>query len=64
MLDDLDSTLKHLLTHELPDLQRSQETTVAINFDMPVEGAIKQRPAINLFLYDGMALRKAISYIP
>lgn len=52
MLDDLDSTLKQLLTYELPDLQRSTETTVSINFDMPVEGAIKQRPAINLFLYD------------
>ncbi|MBE9256065.1 MULTISPECIES: DUF4255 domain-containing protein [Aphanizomenonaceae] len=52
MLDDLDSTLKQLLTHELPELQRSTETNVAISFDMPLEGSIKQKPAINLFLYD------------
>lgn len=50
MLDDLDSTLEQLLTRELPDLQRSTETNVAISFDMPID--IKQKPAINLFLYD------------
>ncbi|MEB3360460.1 MAG: DUF4255 domain-containing protein [Synechococcales bacterium] len=52
MLDDLDSTLKQWLIHELPDLQRSAETTVTISFDVPVESAITQKPAINLFLYD------------
>lgn len=50
MLDDLDSTLEQLLTRELPDLQRSSETNVAISFDIPID--IKQKPAINLFLYD------------
>ncbi|BAZ00613.1 hypothetical protein NIES37_46080 [Tolypothrix tenuis PCC 7101] len=52
MLDDLDSTLEQLITHELPGLNKSTETTVAISFDMPIEGSIKQKPAINLFLYD------------
>jgi len=52
MLDDLDSTLEKLLTHELPELRKSSETSVAISFDIPVEGSIKQKPAINLFLYD------------
>jgi Pvc16 N-terminal domain len=52
MLDDLDSTLEQLLTHELSGLNQSTETTVAISFDMPIEGSIKQKPAINLFLYD------------
>lgn len=50
MLDDLDSTLEQLLTRELPDLQRSSETNVAISFEIPID--IKQKPAINLFLYD------------
>ena len=50
MLDDLDSSLEQLLTRELPDLQRSTETNVAISFDIPID--IKQKPAINLFLYD------------
>jgi len=52
MLDDLDSTLKKFLIYELPDLQNSSETSVSINFDLPVEGGIQQKPAINLFLYD------------
>lgn len=52
MLDDLDSTLEQLFACELPELQRSTETTVTISFDRPVEGSIKQKPAINLFLYD------------
>lgn len=52
MLDDLDSTLEQLITHELPGLNKSTETKVAISFDMPIEGSIKQKPAINLFLYD------------
>ncbi|BAY90292.1 MULTISPECIES: DUF4255 domain-containing protein [unclassified Tolypothrix] len=52
MLDDLDSTLEQLITHELPGLNKSSETKVAISFDMPIEGSIKQKPAINLFLYD------------
>jgi hypothetical protein len=62
MLDDLDSTLEQLLTHELPELKRSSETNVAISFDMPLEGSIKQKPAINLFLYDvreNMELRRS-----
>ncbi|MEG4304907.1 DUF4255 domain-containing protein [Microcoleus sp. D3_18a_C4] len=50
MLDDLDSSLEQLLTRELPDLQSSTETHVAISFEMPID--IKQKPAINLFLYD------------
>lgn len=52
MLDDLDSSLRQLLIYELPDLQRSAETSVTICFDPPAAGAIRQRPAINLFLYD------------
>jgi len=32
MLDDLDSTLKKFLIHELPDLQNSAETSVSISF--------------------------------
>jgi hypothetical protein len=52
MLDDLDSSLRAFLRHELPDLQNSGETRVAISFDLPVEGAIQQKPALNLFLYD------------
>jgi hypothetical protein len=63
MLDDLDSTLEQLLTRELPELQRSTQTNVAISFDIPVEGSIKQKPAINLFLYDvreNMELRNSV----
>lgn len=52
MLDDLDSSLRQLLIYELPDLQRSTETSVTICFDAPSEGSIRQKPAINLFLYD------------
>lgn len=52
MLDDLDSSLRQLLIHELPDLQRTTETSVTICFDAPSEGTIRQRPALNLFLYD------------
>ncbi|MDB9315296.1 DUF4255 domain-containing protein [Spirulina sp. CS-785/01] len=52
MLDDLDSSLRAFLHHELPELQNSGETQVAISFDLPVEDAIQQTPAINLFLYD------------
>lgn len=52
MLDDLDSSLKQLLIHELSDLQRSAETSLTICFDSPTEGTIRQRPAINFFLYD------------
>jgi hypothetical protein len=52
MLDDLDSSLKTFLLQELPGLQNSGETQVAISFEQPIEGAIQQKPAINLFLYD------------
>lgn len=52
MLDDLDSTLKKFLIHELPDLQNSAETSVSISFELPTEGGMQQKPAINLFLYD------------
>lgn len=52
MLDDLDSSLRAFLLHELPDFQNSRETQVAVSFDLPVDGAIQQKPAINLFLYD------------
>jgi hypothetical protein len=52
MLDDLDSSLQQLLLQELPDLQRSTETALGICFDPPLEGLIRQKPAINLFLYD------------
>lgn len=52
MLDDLDRSLRAFLHHELPELQNSSETRVAITFDLPIEGAIQQKPAINLFLYD------------
>ena len=52
MLDDLDSSLQHLLLQELPDLQGSTETGLGISFDPPWEGLIRQKPAINLFLYD------------
>jgi hypothetical protein len=52
MLDDLDSTLKKFLIHELPDLQNSAETSVSISFELPDEGGMQQKPAINLFLYD------------
>lgn len=52
MLDDLDSSLEQLLTQVLPELQPSNETQVAISFEMPLEGSIKQKPALNLFLYD------------
>lgn len=52
MLDDLDSSLQQLLLQELPDFQRSTETALGICFDPPLEGLIRQKPAINLFLYD------------
>ena len=52
MLDDLDSTLKKFLIHKLPDLQNSAETSVSISFELPTEGGMQQKPAINLFLYD------------
>lgn len=52
MLDDLDSTLKKFLIHGLPDLQNSEETSVSISFELPTEGGMQQKPAINLFLYD------------
>lgn len=52
MLDDLDSSLSAFLRYGLPDLQNSRETQVTISFDRPLEGAIQQKPAINLFLYD------------
>lgn len=52
MLDALDRTLELLLKQELPDNVPSGDTEVFISFDTPYQGAIKQKPAINLFLYD------------
>ena len=52
MLDALDNTLELLLTRELPPDIPSKDTTVSISFDTPYQGAIKQKPAINFFLYD------------
>ena len=52
MLDALDSTLKLLLNRELPPNVPSRDTEVYISFDTPYQEAIKQKPAINCFLYD------------
>ncbi|MCM0590620.1 MAG: DUF4255 domain-containing protein [Gloeotrichia echinulata DVL01] len=52
MLDGLDTTLELLLKRELPPDIPSTETEVSISFDTPYQGAIKKKPAINLFLYD------------
>lgn len=52
MLDGLDTTLELLLKRELPPDIPSGDTEVFISFVTPYQGAIKQKPAINLFLYD------------
>ncbi|MFN6517034.1 MAG: DUF4255 domain-containing protein [Nostoc sp. CreGUA01] len=52
MLDGLDTTLELLLKRELPPDLPSEDTEVFISFVTPYQGAIKQKPAINLFLYD------------
>ena len=52
MLDALDATLELLLKQELPSDIPSEDTEVFISFDTPYQGAIKQKPAINCFLYD------------
>jgi Pvc16 N-terminal domain len=52
MLDALDTTLELLLKRELPPNVPSADTEVFISFDTPFQGAIKQKPAINFFLYD------------
>ncbi len=52
MLQDLDSTLKSLLEREIPVFPSSTGTKVVISFDTPYQGAIKEKPAINCFLYD------------
>ncbi|MGK7924986.1 MAG: DUF4255 domain-containing protein [Spirulina sp.] len=52
MLDNLDATLKQLLEREMPPNVPSRDTKVYIYFDTPYQGAIKQKPAINCFLYD------------
>lgn len=60
MLDDLDRTIAELLSCDLPNLLLSERradklttgTKVAISFDIPLETSIKQKPAINFFLYD------------
>ncbi|MGJ5631426.1 DUF4255 domain-containing protein [Nostoc sp. CALU 1950] len=52
MLDGLDTTLELLLKRELPPDVPSGDTEVFISFVTPYQGAIKQKPAINLFLYD------------
>lgn len=52
MLDGLDTTLELLLKRELPPDIPSADTEVFISFDTPYQGAIKQKPAINFFLYD------------
>ncbi|HLP87150.1 MAG TPA: DUF4255 domain-containing protein [Nostocaceae cyanobacterium] len=52
MLDALDNTLESLLKQELPPDVPSADTEVFISFDTPYQGTIKQKPAINLFLYD------------
>ena len=52
MLDSLDTTIESLLKRELPPDVPSRDTEVTISFDTPYQGAIKQKPAINFFLYD------------
>ncbi|MGK7915638.1 MAG: DUF4255 domain-containing protein [Prochloraceae cyanobacterium] len=52
MLDALDTILELLLKQELPPDVPSIDTEVFISFDTPYQGAIKQKPAINFFLYD------------
>lgn len=52
MLDGLDTTLELLLKRELPPDVPSGDTEVFISFVTPYQGAIKKKPAINLFLYD------------
>ena len=52
MLDALDKTLELLLSQEFPSDVPSDETKVFISFDTPYQGAIKEKPAINCFLYD------------
>ncbi|NES67113.1 MAG: DUF4255 domain-containing protein, partial [Okeania sp. SIO2D1] len=51
MLQHLDNTLKSLLEREIPVFPGTQ-TEVSISFDTPYQGAIKEKPAINCFLYD------------
>lgn len=49
MLKDLDDTLERLLKNRLPaDLSNQVE----ISFDVPDDESVKQKPAINFFLYD------------
>jgi hypothetical protein len=63
MLQDLDSTLRELLTRELPDDLVPQ---INFNFETPNKESITQLPAINLFLYDmreNLELRSAESII-
>lgn len=50
MLGDLDKTLKKLLTRDLGS--SGNGASVSISFDIPVDGSIANKPAINLFLYD------------
>lgn len=52
MLNSLNYNLKLLLKRELPPDIPSADTEVFISFDTPYQGAIKQKPAINFFLYD------------
>ena len=52
MLDALDTTLELLLKRELSPEVPSVDTEVFISFDTPYQGAIKQKPAINFFLYN------------
>ena len=52
MLDALDTTLELLLKRELSPEVPSIDTEVFISFDTPYQGAIKQKPAINFFLYN------------
>lgn len=53
MLQDLDKTLEKLLKLELPALfSQSSGPQVTVSFATPDKDSIKQKPAINLFLYE------------
>lgn len=53
MLHALDETLKNLLIGELPKgILNTLSVDSPVSFETPYKGAIAEKPAINLFLYD------------
>ncbi|NER93790.1 MAG: DUF4255 domain-containing protein [Symploca sp. SIO1B1] len=53
MFADLDKSLKNILANEMPkDYFSPRNTLLSIYFCMPLDEDIKEKPALNLFLYD------------